>query len=182
MDLADFPRLKILNCNLTAVTGDIWKIHERDFPAAEQLLLPHRVYGGRDTYEFQLIADVPDTISKFYPIMKQRPVLMKSWLGMISRDSPDWYSGGNGIANLYVPLHVKFIQAGSRVGYHWFALEEGKFACEAIWLDPEPEKDSSDYEKYIEELQEIENEVDLFKGFQQPPNEDEFHLLQSRTS
>ena len=73
------------------------------------------------------------------------------------------------------PKYVKFIQAGSRVGYHWFALNDGTFACDAIWLDPEPDRGSSDYEKYIEELQEIENEVDLFKGFQQPSNEDEYH-------
>ena len=46
-----------------------------------------------------------------------------------------------------------------------------------VWIDPEPDKDSSDYAKYVEELQEIENEVDLYKGFHQPPTEEEYIAL-----
>lgn len=46
-----------------------------------------------------------------------------------------------------------------------------------IWLDPEPERNSLDYKKYTRELQEIERKVDLFRGFQQPPTEDEYMRL-----
>ena len=53
-------------------------------------------------------------------------------------------------------------------------------SCEVIWLDPEPVRKSSDYEKYIKELRRIENDVDVFEGFQQPPNEDEYHRLVRR--
>lgn len=37
------------------------------------------------------------------------------------------------------------------------------------WLDPEPDTGSSDYGKYIEELEQINSEVNVFRGFHQPP-------------
>ena len=45
------------------------------------------------------------------------------------------------------------------------------------WLDPEPDRESSDYWQYIEELQKIENEVRFYRGFHQPPTEQEYHRL-----
>jgi len=45
--------------------------------------------------------------------------------------------------------------------------------CKVIWLDPEPDSDSSDYEKYIIELHEIERQVDIFRGFHYPPTEEQ---------
>jgi hypothetical protein len=51
--------------------------------------------------------------------------------------------------------------------------------CEVNWLDPEPDRESSNYGQYIEELQKIENEVWFYKGFHQPPTEELFlHLTQ----
>lgn len=44
------------------------------------------------------------------------------------------------------------------------------------WLDPEPESGSSDYEKYIKELQHI-GEAKLYKGFSEPPTEEEYTRL-----
>eukprot|EP00573_Skeletonema_grethae_P009493 CAMPEP_0201710096 /NCGR_PEP_ID=MMETSP0578-20130828/58449_1 /ASSEMBLY_ACC=CAM_ASM_000663 /TAXON_ID=267565 /ORGANISM="Skeletonema grethea, Strain CCMP 1804" /LENGTH=439 /DNA_ID=CAMNT_0048199107 /DNA_START=320 /DNA_END=1640 /DNA_ORIENTATION=+ len=179
MDLADFPNLMELDLwGTNNVSGDIRDIGERDFLALDQLILPKGICGGRG-FEFQLISDAPDVISTLYSIMKQRPVLLKYWYGMLSLDSPDWYSGG--IEDGTAPLNIKFVQAGSRVGYHWFGVGFGKFACEVIWLDPEPDRESNEYETYIEELQKIENEIGMFEGFQQPPTEDEFHLLTSRS-
>ncbi len=48
MDLADFPHLKALNLNKTAVTGDIRDISKNDFSSLKELLLPTTVYGVRE--------------------------------------------------------------------------------------------------------------------------------------
>jgi len=45
------------------------------------------------------------------------------------------------------------------------------------WLDPEPNRESSDYGQYIEELQKIEIEMESFRGFHQPPTEEEYERL-----
>ena len=45
------------------------------------------------------------------------------------------------------------------------------------WLDPEPERESDEYAKYIEEFQVIQREVGLCRGFHQPPTEEEYRRL-----
>ena len=45
------------------------------------------------------------------------------------------------------------------------------------WLDPEPDRENSDYDEYIEELEQINSEVYMFRGFHQPPTEEEYHRL-----
>jgi len=169
MDLADFPRLNELNLLETDVIGDIRDVGERDFLALEVLTLPKGVYGGMG-YKFQLISDVPGIISTLYPIYKQRPILLKDSLAELSRHSPDWYNGI--VRHDTPPFGIEFVAAGSRVGYQWKTLYLFS-ACEVIWLDPEPDRESIDYEKYTEELQEIERY--FYHGFQQPPTEEEYH-------
>mmetsp|Transcript_5847 Transcript_5847/g.8467 ORF Transcript_5847/g.8467 Transcript_5847/m.8467 type:complete len:365 (-) Transcript_5847:152-1246(-) len=173
MDLADFPNLKKLDLQgSSSVTGDIRSIGEHDFLAMEDLTLPDDIWGGSG-FEFQRVSDAAGIISTLYPIMKQRPVLLKRWFGELSRDSPDWYAEISD--DIAAPIFIEFVQAGSRVGYHWYAMDDiDNLPCEVIWLDPEPDRESNDYETYIEELQEIENAVDVFEGFEQPPNEDEY--------
>jgi hypothetical protein len=149
MDLADFPHLKLLNLRFTAVTGDIREIRESDFSALESLSLPSGVY-GKMGYQFQLISDGPDVINTLYCIKKQRPNLLEDWYGELSGDSPDWYEGEDDDTP---PFYIHFVQAGPRVGYRWETYAGNP--CEVNWLDPEPAKESSDYEQYIEELQEI---------------------------
>ena len=68
------------------------------------------------------------------------------------------------------PFRVMFAQAGSRVGYRWWTDFE---PCEVNWLDPEPDRQSSGYEEYIEDLGKIDN-VDFYRGFHQPPTEEEY--------
>ena len=46
MDLADFPRLRVLDLRWTTVTGDVREICEFNFSALEVLTLPSGVYGG----------------------------------------------------------------------------------------------------------------------------------------
>jgi hypothetical protein len=182
MDLADFPRLKTLNLIDTAVTGDIRDIGDNDFSAVIELTLPYGVYGGTG-YEFQRISDVSDFMNTIHSVSKQRPTLLENWHGELSGDSPDWYEG-EGYDYGYEgfdtpPFHVVFVQAGSRVGYQW--KTSSGVPCEVNWLDPEPAKESSDYEKYIVELYQIERRLDIYRGFHQPPTEEEYyHLWEER--
>jgi len=172
MDQADFPHLKKLDLLGTAVTGDIRDIGEHDFPSLEDLDLPKGVYGANGS-ELQRISDAPGLIRAVYLLKKQRPALINiiRWYGHLSEDSPDRYE------YFPAPLLIQFVTAGSRIGYRWTTDLHGQHPCEANWLDPEPDRESSEYEIYIEELQEIESEVDVYSGFHQPPTEEEYRRL-----
>jgi hypothetical protein len=175
MDLADFPHLKELNLDEIAVRGDIRDIRDIDFPKLEQLTLPNTVCGGR-SYEFQRISDGPDLIRTLYLIKQHRPtILMKDWCAWLSKESPDWYDDDDNVDDETPPFYIRFVEAGSRVGYQWETLYGN--ACEVNWLDPEPDKGSSHYSKYIQDLQELERKVDDFRGFYQPPTEEEYNEL-----
>jgi hypothetical protein len=180
MDLADFPNLKVLNLHDTAVTGDIRDIVVKDFSSLEQLILPKSVYGGMG-YELQRISDASDLIKAAYLLKKQRPVLKmhdwyQDWYGKLSEDSPDWYgSVQDGYDYDSPPFYIRLVEAGSRIGYRWEANTAN--ACEVNWLDPEPDRESNDYGKYIEEWQEINSKKDFYKGFYQPPTEEEYQRL-----
>jgi hypothetical protein len=171
MDLADFPHLKRLDLEPTAVTGDIRDIGENDFSALEHLSLPKTVYGGKG-YEFQRISDGPDVARAVYLLKKQRPTLtMGFWHVMLSKDSPDRYE--NRHVYLEPPFCIRLVQAGSRTGYQWGTANG--IPCEVNWLDPQPDRESSGYEKYIEEWEEIDRQVKFYKGFYQPPTEEEYN-------
>jgi hypothetical protein len=119
MDLADFPHLKELFLDNTAVTGDIRDIGDNDFSSLEKLGLPKGVYGGGG-YVLQSISDGHDLAAAVYLLHKQRPTLldndgMMSWYGRLSKDSPDWYDA----VWDDVPFDIVLVQAGSRVGYRW---------------------------------------------------------------
>ena len=175
MDLADFPHLKVLDLECTAVTGDIRDIGENDFSSLKQLKLPKTVYGAAG-YELQRISDAPELIRAVYLLEKERPALIDSdnWYGKLSEDSPDWYAPDDEDVGL-PPFHIYFVKAGSRIGYRWESEYEDP--CEVNWLDPEPDRESSDYEEYIEELQEMNSQVKFFKGYHQPPTEEEYRRL-----
>ncbi len=175
MDLADFPNLKKLELFSTAVTGDIRDIGRNDFALLEELDLPKGVYGG-DENEFQRIADGPDVVRAVYLLKKQRPTLTipETWHVVLSEDSPDWYEPEDE-AEETPPFYIHFVKAGSRVGYRWQTRYYGGYPCEVNWLDPEPDSESSDYEEYIAKLQEINREVDFYKGFHRPPTEEEYN-------
>ncbi len=180
MDLADFLHLRELNFGIsTTVIGDIRDIGESDFSSLEKLFLPHGVYGGRGS-EFQRISDGPELIRAIYRLKKQRPALfgIDKWYWILSRRSPDWYESleDDEIFSYPPPFYIHFVKAGSRVGYRWTNCHDSE-PCEVNWLDPEPDRESSDYGQYIEELEEIENEVRFYSGYHQPPTEEEYHRL-----
>eukprot|EP00985_Skeletonema_marinoi_P020628 scaffold12330_cov83-Skeletonema_marinoi.AAC.7 len=177
MDLADFPHLTVLDLRDTAITGDIREIGERDFPVLKSLSLPKDVYGGYGQ-EFLSISDAHDTISVLYSFRKLRfSSLLKDWSGKLSEDSPDWYDPDPDASYNLGPMYVLFVEAGSRVGYRWETAYNDPMACEVNWLDPEPHRYGSDYEQYIEELEEINEQVDIYRGYTQPPTEDECKRL-----
>ncbi len=184
MDLADFAHLKALNLLYTAVTGDIRDVGHNDFPSLEEVKLPSGVYGG-EGYELQRISDGLDVVRAVYLFKKQRSALkmkekqllasiMKDWYCRLSEDSPDRYDSIEDDGDDTPPFDITFVQAGSRLGYRW-ETDCGN-PCEVNWLDPEPDRDSSDYDEYIEELQQI-REANQYRGFYQPPTEEEYNRL-----
>ena len=144
---------------------------ENDFVSLERLALPKGVYGGSG-YLFQSISDGRDLVRAVYLLKKQRPSLEYLWYAYLSRGSPDWYESMS--RKHPPPFQIDIVQAGPRIGYRWSILDS---MCEVNWLDPEPDSDSSDYEEYIAKLQEINNEVQLYRGFHQPPTEEEYQRL-----
>jgi hypothetical protein len=186
MDLADFPHLKELRLDDTDVTGDIRDIGKNDFSSLEHLVLPKGVYGGN--CEFDRISDALGLVETTYRLAKQRPSLslLKDWCGCVHEDSPDFYDSVEDVpfvSPMYPPpLYICFVQAGPRIGYRWqdytSSSEHYQYsACEVNWLDPEPEKESSDYGKYINELQEINSQESVYKGFHLPPTEAEYREI-----
>eukprot|EP00984_Skeletonema_dohrnii_P019759 scaffold9511_cov182-Skeletonema_dohrnii-CCMP3373.AAC.16 len=180
MDLAAFPRLKSLNltkCSL--MTGDMRKIGESDFPKLEELELGEVVIGTK-YHQFQHISDVPSTAEAIYRLNRRDPPLIRNLVCIywgLSRDSPDWYAKNGENGHPPPPFSIDFVRAGSRVGWRWkaiYAYNRVTNSCEINWLDPEPDRENSDCDVYIRELQSIQEDVFCFEGFHQPPNEEEY--------
>ncbi len=173
MDLADFPHLKELDLLPTAVTGDIRDIDNNNFSSLEELTLPRTIYGAKGS-TLQSITDGPDVVRAVYLLKKQHPALkMKDWDVRLSEDSPDWYDGS--LTSSAPPFFIRFVEAGDRIGYQWQAMCGEP--CQVNWLDPEPNRESNDYEQYFEELQVIQRQVGLYKGIYQPPTRQEYNRL-----
>ncbi len=181
MDLAGFLRLRQLNLMYTTVVGDIQDIHDGDFPALEQLFLPPTVHGGHG-YEFQLISDVPHLMHTAHHLLQRTPMLFSDakwslafgW--SLSKESPDWYARDEGNGGPSPPFRLRFIKAGSRLGWSWCSL--CYHSCEINWLDPESRSD--DCETYEEDLRSIEQCIDFYRGYHQPPNELDYRRLCER--
>jgi hypothetical protein len=205
MVLADFPLLKELDLYDTAVTGDVRDIGENNFSNLEKLLLPFGVVGssgfaGRG-YKFQRIADVPSVINAFYrlskrakplfckdPLNRPKPLFCEDQYWVLSAQSPDYYSAREE-SLVYPPHCVSFVKVGTRLGWRWTNLyfdgddddddddEREYHSCEINWLDPEPGREDVDYEAYVEELTSIQEEITVYRGYHQPPTEEEYMRL-----
>ncbi len=182
MDLADFPRLKSLDldgCSL--ISGDMREIGESDFASLKFLDLGRGklVIGGKQ-HVFQRISDVPSVAKAIYRLKQRDPPLVKSFDDIyweLSSDSPEHYAHNCERGHPRPPFYIRFVQAGSRVGWRWYAYSPCTNSCEINWLDPEPDRESSDYEVYDRELQSIEDEIFCFEGYYQPPSEDDYKRL-----
>jgi hypothetical protein len=178
MDLADFPRLRTLDLEDTAVTGDIRDIGADDFSKLEELVLPSTMYGGYGC-ELQRISDAPELMRALYQIKKHHPsLILDEWYGCLSQDSPDWYDWGEEINEdcASPPFWISLVETRTRIGYQWKEIH-GVEHCEVNWLDPVPTEESSDYEEFLVDLQQIENQVDFYKGYHQPPTQEEYNRL-----
>eukprot|EP00985_Skeletonema_marinoi_P007725 scaffold3445_cov80-Skeletonema_marinoi.AAC.6 len=187
MDLADFPRLQYLSLLSTAITGHIRDICEDDFPALERLALPRTAHGGVG-YEFQRISDVPIFMHTIHLLLQRIPTLFdKYWLSRafswsLSEGSPDWYDGevdawGNYHYHPLPPFSLQIVHAGgSRRGWSWCTFYDGP-SCEINWFDPEPSSD--DEATYFEklQLQRIEQRIDFYRGYHEPPNQQQYCRL-----
>ena len=99
---------------------------------------------------------------------------MPRWYARLSTESPDWYNYDDEDDET-PPFYISFVEAGSRVGYRWRTFNNNP--CEINWLGPEPDKGSSDYSKYIQDLLQLERKVNRFRGFYQPPTEEEYNEM-----
>jgi len=203
MDLADFPRLKVLDLRSTDVYGDIRNIGANDFKVLEELFLPRTVYGG-SRYEFQSIAEVSVFMAQICPLAK-RFSLSRSW--RLSEASPDWYDDPHDVEdNRIPPPFACELLRGTRIGWRWRCNfpdtriylhdrndpdEEDESidplegvvesnSCEINWLEPEPDRESSDYEDYTDQLSSLQNETNFFRGYHNPPSEDEYYEMMEK--
>ncbi len=180
MDLADFQSLEKLHLNRTNVIGDIRHIGMDDFPALESLCLPATVHGGV-TYQFQLIAKVPSFMNAIHQLLQRTPTLFGYFFNAfhwsLSSHSPDWYA--DDLRGLPAPFSLQFVRAGSRLGWSWCTYNQyyEHPSCEINWLDPEPCRESSDYATYIDDLRRIEQHIDFYRGYFQPPTEQQYRRL-----
>jgi len=178
MDLADFPHLKHLHLSDTVVTGDIRDIDEQDFSALNYLFLPKTVYGG-SCYEFRRISEVSECVNVIDRIRRKRDKSMftPGYTWILANDSPDRYYMDHldAISHPPPPFTIQLVRMGSRFGWCW--KNDYDERCEVNWLDPEPERDSSDYEEYTNALRRLEYGIYFFKGYHQPPSEADYRLL-----
>jgi hypothetical protein len=173
MDLADFPHLKVLNLQRTAVIGDIREITENDFLHLECIVLPKTVIGGWG-YQFQRISEMPSVMNAVYLCMRRNRdrELFSGWCWYLSRDSPDWYDGYHDLNRPDHPFTVDFVRARSRLGWRW-RNEDGD-SCEINWLDPEPDRIC---DADTRSLQPIQEEIGFYKGHYHPPTAEEYNRL-----
>jgi len=181
MEFANFPRLKSLILRqVDSITGDIRDIGEHDFSKLEYLHLPESVYGG-DRYKIMRISDARELIATIYSLKKQRhrhPSLFEHFNWYLSESSPDWYE-----EEFDYLFSFCIVRAGSRLGWRWerrFGIPKLEHHFEVKWLDPLPDKKSSEYGSYIQALQEIEsdmNQYPFFRGYREPPTEAVYNRL-----
>jgi hypothetical protein len=175
MDLADFPVLNSLNLNYTAVTGDLRDIHDHHFVKLQELILPSSVYGGGGQ-TFQRIADVPDSdvMRAIYQLRKRDIQMYQYARWSLSDTSPDWYSWEDRL-NPQPPFLLSFVKAGPRMGWRWKNFHGDM--CEINWIDPKPELGTENYSSYVQDLVYITRKSDFYKGYHQPPTEEEYKEL-----
>ena len=68
---------------------------------------------------------------------------------------------------------------GSRRGWSWcsYDYKDECHSCEINWLDPEPSSESDDYEAYMKKLQRLEQRIDFFRGYYEPPTVQQYRRL-----
>lgn len=52
-------------------------------------------------------------------------------------------------------------------------------SCEINWLEPEPDRGSIEYEEYKLQFRSLEEEIHFYRGYHNPPTEDEYNRLRN---
>lgn len=130
-----------------------------------ELRLPRTVYGG-DGHVFQRISDVPAFMNSLLHNKTRLETLFGEYVWRLSSASPDWYEQIHD--RILPPFYVQFVTGGPRLGWCWYDSFFG-MNCETNWLDPEPERNSSDCKAYIREVRDMNNE--FYNGYYVPPTE-----------
>ena len=73
------------------------------------------------------------------------------------------------------PFSIRLVEVGPRIGYRWQTRDFDP--CEINWLDPEPESGSIGYEDYLADYNRIQGEISLYRGYYEPPTEEQYTLL-----
>jgi len=126
------------------------------------------------------ISEAKDLIATIYSIKKQphrHPSLFEDFNWYLSESSPDWYQ-----EEFWYPFSCCLVRAGSRLGWRWERKFEftPDYHFEVNWLDALPAKGSSEYQSYIQALQDMQSRMDrfpFFKGYHQPPTEAVYNRL-----
>ena len=177
MLFADFPHLKWLDLISTPTTGDVRDIRNYHFPMLENFHLSDNVYGGT-FYKFQHLSDVPAVMRALHHLVKRQPDMFQDHSWELAEESPDWYREIDWRGTYPgPPLYVCFDHAGPRVGWRWWDKYGNE--CEVNWLDPEPERGSSDFEIYKEDLECLDYDMynSYFSGYYLPPTENEYKQM-----
>ena len=184
MDLADFPHLKSLDLSkCPKVTGDLRDIKDDHFLALKSINLARGIIGSH-AYHFHSISDVPSTMEAIYRLSQRETTFVQNidyYHMHLSDESPDRYESKYGSSGYPDPPHrFSFVRVGPRMGWRWktqYRRDIAVNSCEVNWLDPEPSRDSSDYDDYIRRLEGIKEEIFCYEGFHQPPTEEEYKRL-----
>ena len=177
MDLADFPRLKILQLFFTkGISGSLLDIdadNDDHFPMIEKLCLPDTVVGGH-RYEVMHIADAKQLIKDLLPLHRKRPNLFKGNFWLLSKQSPD--IEGPEPEFEFRTFAFFFVEAGEEKEYLGWRWEQRfdyttDYPFEVTWFGHVPKRVAKDF---------VPSGLGRFwKGYYQPPPYDVYDDLQS---
>mmetsp|Transcript_32971 Transcript_32971/g.69390 ORF Transcript_32971/g.69390 Transcript_32971/m.69390 type:complete len:274 (+) Transcript_32971:687-1508(+) len=184
MDLEDFPHLECLRLDDTMVTGNVRNLRVHHFPMLRDIRLPKSVYGGMT---LERISDAPEIMASLYCLQKRTPELFREYDWTLSDSSPDFYQMNN-VPEKRAPFNVTFVTEGACLGWRW--TSGGYYAggwvqhCETHWLDTEPlngenvnEMDSFQYPQHLGLVLGLGLRAQRYKGFYEPPSEDQYREL-----
>jgi len=134
------------------------------------------MYGGS---EIDRISDAERIVLATYFLRKRGISLSSDWTYPFSwwlkSDSPDHYES---LPNLRPPFQVELVDAGPRIGWRWTNGSRIDGGCEVNWLDSDPPSPSENgYEKYLQDVEQIQSNVVFYRGYNRPPTEQEYRAL-----
>ena len=121
-----------------------------------------------------------------HPLLKRFPESFNDASWRLSKDSPDWYDEDDGPMP---PLEIQLVFAEELLcGWRWCCSDidwddEIVHNCEVNWLDPEPLAKSMVTQStifdsfYNVSMHSIDSKTDFYRGYYEPPTEEEYRRL-----